>query len=189
MRKVFFSQKLLGRSLLGVASTALGFACVGGSATSPDRPPVRDNSPVQTDSVVYHLQRLASEYRAYVVASYVNRTSSAVYFARCNRESTVPMYSIRRTGADSSRTFFTDIFWACVGGVPTGQIAPGDSTMVRVILGSLDQPTMTPPLKPEDLVGLMRVELTLCRTFTADSDYCDPVLAPQRVSNAFLVSY
>ena len=177
--------------LASVPTILVALGCGAGSVTSlhGNGIPVRDNSPAQTDSQIYHLQRLPSEYRAYAVATYTNRTASPVYFARCNRESTIPMFGIRRTGADSAKKLFSDVAWACVGGVPTGEIAPGASVTIRAILGSMDQLAMQPPLKPEDIVGLMRVTLELCRTFSADSDYCDPVPDAQRISNAFLVSY
>ena len=174
-----------------VIATQVVTGCRIGAVTTMDgtAPPVRDNSPIQTDSLVYHLKRLTSEYRAYVVATYTNRTSSPIYFARCNDASTTPMYGVQRTGADSSRLLFSDVAWACVGGVPTGELARGASVTVRVPLGSVDQPAMQPPLKAADLVGLMRVRLQLCRRFAADSDDCERVPDPQRISNAFLVTY
>ncbi len=185
-----FFPAVLARRLVVVIAVLLGPGCVG-AVTSPgmDAPPGRDDSPAQTDSLVYHLQRLPSEYRAYVTATFTNRNSSSVYFARCNRQSTVPIFGIRRTGADSAKILFSDFAWACVGGVPTGEIAPGASLTVRVPVGSVDQAAMQPPLKPEHLIGLMRVTLSLCRQFSADSDYCDPVPDAQRISNAFLVTY
>lgn len=163
----------------------LGVGCV-----SPlENAPTRDNSPVQTDSLVYHLKRLPSEYRAVVAATYTNQTPSPVYFARCNRESTTPMFGVRRTGPDSAKPLFLDWAWACVGGVPTGEIKPGASITVHAFVGSVDQPAMRPPLTPEQLVGLMRVTLQLCRNFSADSDYCEAVPDAERSSNAFLVTY
>jgi hypothetical protein len=151
--------------------------------------PVRDDSPVQTDAMVYRLDRRPSEYRAYVTATFTNNTGSPVYFARCNSESHSPMFGIRRTGPDSTKALFSDFAWACVGGVPTGQILPGGSSTVRVPVGSVDQPAMQPPLKPEELVGLMRVSFLLCRSYSADSDDCAAVPEGERISNAFLVRY
>jgi len=174
------------RTLGLFASILLGPGCVG---TDPNAPPVRDNSPVQTDSLVYHLERRPSEYRAYVTATFTNNTGSPVYFARCNGESQTPMFGIRRTGPDSTKALFSDFAWACVGGVPTGQIPPGGNTTVRVPVGSVDQPAMQPPLKPGELVGLMRVNFLLCRSYSADSDDCDAMPETERISNAFLVTY
>ena len=165
--------------------SALASACSSSKITDPPR----DNSPIQTDSVAYHLQRLPSEYRAYVTATFTNRSGSSVYFARCNEQSAGPMFGVRRTGPDSSARLFSDFAWACVGGVPAGEVPAAASVTVRVPVGSVDQHAMQPPLKPEELVGLMRVELSLCKRFTADSDDCDPLPQSQRSSNAFYVSY
>src|SRR4051812_14319678 len=164
-------------------SSTLTGACSKSQNIAP--PPARDDSPVQTDSLIYHLRRLPSEYRAGVTATFVNRSASPVYFARCNRQSTTPMFGVRRTGSDSTAKLFSGLAWACVGGVPTGEIPVGGSVTVRVPLGTVDQSAMQPPLRPEDLVGLMRVELSLCKKYSADSDYCDPSPQTQRSSNAF----
>jgi len=153
--------------------------------------PSRDSSPVQTDSLVYHLRRSPTEpgALAYVTAVYRNVGAGPVYFPRCTRNFAYPMYKLRRTGADSTRRLFTDWAFACVGGVPTGTIPPGDSVVIRVRVGSIDQPTMYPPLRPGDLIGDLRVELELCDHPSSDSDSCE--LAPQakRSSNAFNVRY
>lgn len=179
------------RLLVIIGAVFLGSGCVAAPETTPisGGPPARDDSPVQTDSLVYHLQRLPSEYRAHVIASFTNRTGSPVYFARCSRNSATPMFGIRRTGVDSTKRLFSDFVWACVGGVPTGEIAPGGTTSVRVPVGSVDQSAMQPPLQPQQLVGLMRVTLVLCRKYSGDSDNCDAVSDAQRRSNAFLVTY
>ena len=94
-----------------------------------------------------------------------------------------------RTGPDSTATFFSDWAWACVGGVPTGEIAVGDSVSVQVWLGSGDQPLKTPPLRPEHIVGTLRVFFHLCRNRLADSDYCDYLPRSETESNAFEVRY
>lgn len=149
----------------------------------------QDPSPVRTDSLTYRLQRRPNEYRAYVLATYRNTTPAPVYFARCGLGAPGPMFGVRRTGADSTRRFFTDFVWACVGGVPTGTLNPGDSVTVRVPIGSFDQPTMRPPLAPGDLIGGFRIELSLCAHFEADSDRCMLLPQAQRSSNMFTVSY
>ena len=158
-------------------------------AAAPE-PPARDASPVQTDAVVYHLRRSGGAYEATAVATYVNRTGAPVYYARCGVGGyDGPIFGYRRTGPDRARTLFTDSAWGCVGGVPTGELRPGDSVVVRVRLGALDQRKMTPPLTPEAVVGRMRVVLQLCSRFARDSDDC--ALLPQfaRQSNAFDVRY
>jgi hypothetical protein len=177
--------RLLDFECLALAS-AVAIAC--GIRSSNSVPP-RDSSPLQTDSLIYHLRRLPGQYRAYVTATFHNRTASPIYFARCNRESTTPMFGLRRTGADSARVLFSDFAWACVGGIPTGSIAVGDSVIVKVPAGSLDQKAKQPPLMPEHIVGLMRIELSLCQKSSSDSDYCDQISQAQRSSNAFLVTY
>ena len=164
------------------------------SRPAPDAPlnqtkPPWDSSPVQTDSLVYHLRRNPGEYSAYVTAVYRNVTGAPVYFERCGNNSVGPMFGARRTGPDSTRRFFTDWAWACVGGVPTGTLNPNDSVVVRVRFGSVDQPTMQPPLQAGDLVGDFRIELSLCARPEMDSDRCAFSLQALRSSNAFTVRY
>lgn len=48
---------------------------------------------------------------------------------------------------------------------------------------------MTPPLKAEDLVGLVRVHVMLCKAFVPDSDDCAAVPTVDKQSNAFFVGY
>ena len=141
-----------------------------------------DASPVQTDADLYILKREFKAWRAYPKAIYRNTTSAPVYFDQCF------LWSVRRTGADSTRTLFSDIGYSCGGG-PLGSIAPGEAVMVRVYLGSNDQPYVQPPLQQEWLVGRMRIELRLCREPEADSDYCDVLPQPERESNAFEVRF
>jgi hypothetical protein len=148
-----------------------------------------DGSPVQTDSLTYTLRRNASEYRTFVRATYRNATGSPVYFARCTGQDPLPMFFIRRTGPDSTRSFFIDWGWACVGRVPTGIHAPGDSVTVIAPFGSVDQPFMQPPLRPEELVGTFRIQPKLCNKPTADSDHCEASPWESRISNAFTVRY
>jgi hypothetical protein len=159
------------------------------TASVPGARPPWDASPVQTDSLIYHLRRTPGEFSAYVSAVYRNTTADPVYFARCNPAATGPMFWSRRTGPDSTRSFFTDWGWACVGGVPTGTLMPGDSLIVSVRFGSVDQPMMQPPLQPDELVGDFRVQLLLCVRPEQDSDHCSPSPQAQRSSNAFSVRY
>lgn len=159
-----------------------------GCSASDVTGPVRDNSPVQTDAVVYQLRRTPGKYEATALATYVNRTGDTVYYARCMPADTGPIFGYLRTGPDSTRSLFTDTAWACVGGVPLGSIRPGDSLTVAVRLGALDQPYMTPPLQPEEIVGRMRIWLALCARSAADSD-CESLPMAERQSNAFDVRY
>lgn len=145
--------------------------------------------PVKTDAVSYRLVRGEGEYRTYVTATYRNATTAPVHFARCNGEHQLPMYYVARTGPDSTRTFHVDWAWACVGGVPVGSIPPGARVTVQVSFGSIDQPGMFPPLKPEDLVGLFRIYMTLCVGSPPTSDQCVLLPPAQRQSNAFWIHY
>ena len=98
------------------------------------------------------------------------------------------MFGVTRTRPDSLRPYMQDIAWACVGGIPMGTIANGDSVVIRVPVGSADQPRMQPPLQAADLIGLLRVNFLLCKA-AAHSDACQALPPSQRQSNAFLVRY
>lgn len=168
------------------AGVAMALAACDGTATelAPDA-----GTLARSDSLVYHLRRETGAYRAYATVTLTNATAAPLHYARCSPASTGPMFYLHRTGADSARTFFTDWAWACVGGVPTGSLAPGASLSVHVPLGSVDQPNMYPPLRPEHLVGLVRVTFALCRAPVADSDACEPLAGGAAESNAFDVRY
>ena len=148
-----------------------------------------DAWPARTDSLIYHLRRGPGEFSADAAVTLRNRTRGPIHYARCMPGEPGPMYGLMRTGPDSGATLFVDWEWACVGGVPNGELMPGDSLVVHVRLGSSDQPQMSPPLRPEHRIGLLRVRFQLCRTRNADSDFCDPVPQAQSQSNAFVVRY
>ena len=167
--------------LLVVASVG----CIASDATGP----ARDDSPVQTDAVVYRLRRTPGMYEATAVATYVNRTGRTVYYPRCHYSIEGPIFGYRRTGPDSTRSLFSDTSWGCVGGVPLGVIRPGDSLTVAVRLGAFDQPYMTPPLEPEEIVGRMRIWLGLCAGPANVSGECEYLPMAERQSNAFDVRY
>jgi hypothetical protein len=169
-----------------IACASAGASCNPDSIASG---PARDASLVQTDSVVYTLRRDSGAWRTYALATYQNTDTVAVYFARCMPDDTLPMFTVRRTGADSSRELFVDWAWRCWGGVPTDSLLPGAALTVQVPFGSVDQPRMQPPMQLEWLVGRMRVELTLCRHFTWDSGSCDLLPQADRQSNAFDVRF
>jgi len=172
------------RVCFAVACTATGASChdMGPVAT-------RDGSPVQTDSLVYTLRRESGAWRAYVMATYRNVDTGTVYFARCTSQDTLPIFYFRRTGPDSMRDLFTDQGWECSGGAATGALPPGGTVTVRGTLGSVDQPQMQPPLQLSWLVGLMRVQLELCRSYASASDDCDLLPQAARQSNAFEVRF
>ncbi|HEU4643851.1 MAG TPA: hypothetical protein VFS44_15485 [Gemmatimonadaceae bacterium] len=155
----------------------------GATCTSPD------DSPIRTDSLVYHLRALPGTYDAYAVATYTNRTGAPVHFARCTRESTEPISRLRRSGADSTIGIAGGIDWACAGGVPTGVVRPGERLTARVWLGSLESPHSVPPIRPEERVGRFRIEFRLCAAPEADSDDCELLRRAARQSNEFDVHF
>ena len=162
------------------------------SAPNPPEPPaawpVWDDSPVQTDSLVYTLRRLPRELRAFVRARYTNRTGAPVYFHRCTDDYDTPTFWFFRVGADSTRRFFVDWMWPCVGGVPLGVIQPGEYITVTAMFGSFEQPYMTPPLLPEHLVGRLRIYMSLC-TRPAETEPCVILPFNERLTNAFEIRY
>ena len=153
--------------------------------------PARDMSPAQTDATVYHLHRTTNAYEASATVTYVNRSTTSVYYAPCGVGTyDGPTYGVRRTGPDSTRRLQTDIAWACVDRVPTKELRPGDSVTVQIRLGAYDQPTQSPVVQPEDLVGLMRVQFFLCERSVTTDDCLFAQLPPALTqSNAFDVRY
>jgi hypothetical protein len=149
--------------------------------------PQRDSSPIQTDATVYHLADKGDYYDGWAIATYVNRTSAPVYFARCLPSDSTPIYWLRRIGPNPATKTFLGFAWACVGSVPTGTLPVGDSLRVRVWLGSADSPNANPPITPDERSGTFRIDFALCLVFRADSDDCEPVPRTQRQSNAFEV--
>lgn len=178
------------RRWLPFALVACLTSCRDMTAVEPSGP-TRDASPAQTDSTVYHLHRTTNAYEASATVTYVNRTATSVYYAPCGVGTYEgPLYGIRRTGPDSTRRLQNDIAWGCGGRVPTKELRPGDSVTVQIRLGAYDQPTQSPPVQPEDLVGLMRVQFSLCAR-SGNSDDCALAPLPQALeqSNAFDVRY
>lgn len=148
-------------------------------------PPPGTPSPVVTNATFYTLEREDGGYAAEALATYTNSTGRPVYYQRCTRESTGPVYFLRRTGADSAAGSFVGGAWACVGGVPTGRVLPGRTLSARVSLGSTDSPQAQPPITPEERVGRFRIEFALCAEHADDSDDCEALPQVARESNAF----
>jgi hypothetical protein len=169
----------------------LAAVCAWAGAGCDELAPVvsHDDSPVQTDSLAYTLRRDSVGWWAYVAATYRNVDTGAVYFVRCTSKDSLPTFSVRRTGADSTRMLLAGRVWNCPGGAATGSLPPGAAITVRVWVGSADQPRMQPPFQRGWLVGLMRVELDLCRSFATASADCDPLPQAERQSNAFEVGF
>jgi hypothetical protein len=149
-------------------------------------PPVRDNSPVQTDSLIYTLEYRSGVYEAEAVARYVNRTAGPVYFDRCMPHDQKPMYGLV-PAEDRQKRPVLGMAWACVGGVPPGSVAPGDSIHIPVWLGSLNAPYSDPPTTMADRTGCFRLLLRLVRSPGKDSDRSELLPEEQRRSNIFCV--
>ena len=159
-----------------------------GCATGSGPGPARDDSPVQTDAVVYRLRHRPGIYEATAHATYVNRTGRPVYYPRCHLQDDGPTFGYRRTGPDSARALFTDTYWACVDGLQPVVLQPGDRVAFDVRLGSFEQRQMTPPLRLDDIVGRMRIWLRLCARAT-DTAPCELLPMAERQSNAFDVRW
>lgn len=63
-----------------VLPVVLAWSCRG---SADSRLPVREASPVQTDTTEYRLRPVGGGYEATAVATYVNRTGASIYFPRC----------------------------------------------------------------------------------------------------------
>lgn len=174
----------------------LGLACLlGGSCADsahllipPEPPPlVRDGSPAQTDSLVYHLKFDGAIYDAWADVTLRNTSAFAVHYGRCLSSSTGPMYGMRRTEVDTLRRSFVGSAPACVGGVPTGVLAPSGMLTTRVWLGSTLSPFAQPPIEPGWRTGRFRIVFRLCQQAEADSDNCQAASTSSSQSNAFEV--
>lgn len=157
----------------------------GVAAVEPPVPP-RDGSPVQTDSLEYTLEHRPGIFEAQAVARYVNRTGRPVHFARCRSEDPLPIYEIRREGP-GERTTIIGYTRGCVGGIPTGVVAPGDSLVVPVWLGSGESPYANPPVTMAHRTGCFRIHLALVEAPAANSDYTRVVPDERRRSNVFCI--
>ena len=172
---------------LGLAAT---LAC-GTTAPEPDDftfPPGAP-PPIVTDASVYTLEKVSGGYDAFAEAVYTNTTGRTVYYQQCMPGIQGPIYGLRRTGADSAATAFVGAVWACVGGVPTGRVRPGETLSTRVWLGSTDSPHARPPITPDQRVGRFRIEFALCTQYEADSDDCEALPQGARESNTFAVRF
>lgn len=149
-------------------------------------PPARDDSPVQTDSLVYTLRSRPSVYEAEAVAHYVNRTGRPVYFAQCIGREPLARHSIVPVEPRQRRPVL-GVVWACAGGNPPGVVAPGDSLLVRVWLGSMESPHANPPITMADRTGCFRILLHLSHSPSEDSDALELLPEEQRRSNIFCV--
>lgn len=176
--------------LWGLLCFSLGLgACKPERAVQPSSSDTADDAPARTDSLRYTLRVVPGGYDAAANVTFTNHGTSAIAYARCGPQSTTPMWSVVRTGPDSTAKSSIVSAWGCVGGVPTGLIAPGDSVTMLVWLGSTTSPNANPPIQPSERVGRFRVRLTLCTRPVAESGYCDLLPQAQRQSNAFDVVF
>ena len=153
----------------------------------PGPPLVRDASPIQSDSLVYTLKSSPGVYEAWGSFSYTNTTGHTIYFARCFSNSTVPLANIRRSEVDTLLRSAVNVIWACVGGVPSGELAPGATVTIPLFLGSAVSPQAYPPTYAYERVGRFRVSFMLCSALGIDG--CPLLPQPERQSNAFEVRF
>ena len=145
--------------------------------------------PVATDARVYRLVERADRFDAWAIATYRNRTGKTVYFARCKPDDRTPMYELRRDPDNGKHTTTVGGGWACVGGVPSGEVAPSGTVSVRVWLGSTKSPHAQPPDNDQDRIGTFRILLDLCTTRVDDSDHCKPLPDTERQSDTFQITF
>src|SRR5439155_21746187 len=131
----------------------------------------------------------SNRFDAYAVATYKNRTARTVYFARCMPGDHTSMYELRRVGDTRTHVTTVGAMWACVGGVPAGQVSPGGTISVRVWLGSAKSPHAQPPDNDQDRIGTFRILFALCRTRVNDSDRCVAVPDAERQSDTFEIRF
>ena len=167
---------LVRMGMVGVAA-----ACVGTTDVLE-----RDDSPIQTDSLIYGLRKIPGAYDATAIATYTNRSGSPVYFARCMHDATGPMYYRRRVSPDTITPFFGEA-WACVGGVQRGEVRPGGTLTVSVWLGSPESPYEA--IRPEQRIGLYRIDFELFAVPGVGRDSGDALPKREQQSNVFEVKF
>lgn len=145
-----------------------------------------DTKAVYTDSASYTLRRVAGGFDAVAKVVYVNRSSKPEHFLRCDPRSTGPRYSLQRVNPDTG-FFFVGGIWACVGGVPTGVLAPGDSMLLSVSLSSSDSPHAQPPITMGQRTGTFKIVVPLCKTPVAELKECPNGDYELRASNTFVL--
>lgn len=177
-----------GPSCLGLAVAF--FIVVGcGEPDGVEQVPVpdRDDSPVQTDALVYtlHPGLTNEEGGAYALATYTNETGSAVLFARCYDTDVGPIFNVERAAPDYG-THVVGPVWACVGGVEPGVVGVNERLVLEVPLGSSLEGG-SPPITMRERTGLFRVTVDLYSSYDPGSDAGRKLPADQRVSNVFRI--
>ena len=99
-----------------------------------------------------------------------------------------PVYGLQRA-TDKQLWSVIGVAWACVGGVPTGVVEPGESLRFQVWLGSAASPHASPPIQPEERIGLYRIVLFLFDHPTTNDSDDRPLSEGDRRSNVFEVKF
>ena len=152
-------------------------------ATTP--PPERQGEPIQTDALVYTLRKAPGIYDATAVATYTNSSNKPVYFNRCMGEDSTPVHYVNRAPPHEEVWSVVGSVWACVGGVPRGEVLPGGTLTVEVWLGSTDSPNANPPHRPEERSGRFRVVFELFSQPGTNDEYGAELSLRERQSNVF----
>lgn len=163
-------------AILGLALSGCGWGVL---APAPER----DNSPLQTESLVYNLRGYFGAYEADATVVYVNRTASPVFYAPCTGGSPLPDLDIVRAGNDTT-PHVIGAGCAGVGLMATRSVAPGDSLVFSVFLGSGQRPVVDMTHR----TGLFRILMHLCTQYDVESDNCILLPVEQRRSNVFRVA-
>ena len=166
-----------------------GSALLGALSGCSTRVPARDASPLQTDRLSYRLRHDEGggwdSYSAILVVAYTNRRDTPVYLPRCALGAPArPMYLFVREAPDTARVF-TSLLWACNGGVPREELAPGATRRDTVRMVAVATPRMRPAFQRRWVTGLMRVEYQVYAS--ASNRHNDPLPEQERRSNVFRV--
>lgn len=179
-------------SLAGLLSVlVLGCAHLSHSPLEPDSlneaahlgVPPRDQSPLQTDRLVYTLVRQGRVYQTWAIVTYHNQRSTSVYFPQGCRIGGGE-YHIARLEGDTVPAEL-GITFACVGGIPPLEVPSGAVRQDSVWLGGIQQTYQ------EDLrtfTGLFRVRYPIYSR-VHDGEAVDLLPIAERRSNVFLVQY
>lgn len=170
-----------------LAACATAFACGPGAPRPADVAALPgDASPVRTDSLVYTLRRTPQGYDGTATLRYVNRTGRPVHYRRCATDRREPLHTTVRAPPDTARIpLGVGVVSAC-GAVPSGVLAPGDSIVMRVWIGSMDPRRPQPGYELRNRTGSMRILLDLCESPAREGD-CTLLPEAQRRSNRFRV--
>ena len=177
--------------LLRKSVRLLGSAILASSAGCADGPvgPEWDDSPLRTDSLVYHLSKTNWAYDATASVTYTNTRNSPVYFERCMPDSSGPVYQLQRAVDRDLESVVGEGAWACGGGVPTGVVEPGQTLEFQVWVGSSLSPYANPSILHEERIGLYLIMLILFDHPTTNDSNDRPLSDDERRSNVFEIKF